>query len=135
MAKKNRLKSLLGTIGEPIEAQEESSIGTTREEPQQEEEATSFASSLGVPQELQDKLAEFRKINSGRPLGRKKGNPKPRGDRATFIVDKSITRKLKYIALMETRYYKDVVAGALEDYIKRWEEQNGIIKLPKTKGK
>lgn len=135
MAKKNRLKSLLGTIGEPIEAQEESSIGATREEPQQEAESTSLASSMGVSEELQEKLAEFRKINSGRPLGRKNGNPKPREDRATFIVNKAITRKLKYIALVETRYYKDVVTGALEEYIKRWEKQNGVINIPKTKGK
>jgi hypothetical protein len=48
-------------------------------------------------------------------------------------VDKDLTRKLKYIALMETKLYKNVISEALISYIERWESENGVINLPKKK--
>ena len=82
---------------------------------------------------MEDQLNEIRRAKTGRPKGRKNGNPKPREERATFIVDKDLTRKLKYIALMETKLYKNVISEALSRYIERWESENGVINLPKKK--
>lgn len=91
-----------------------------------------LAKLMGISPEMTERLNEYRKANTGRPKGRRNGNPKPRGDRATFIVDKSVTRKLKYISLMETKLYKDVVAEALQEYINKWESVNGEINIPKA---
>lgn len=134
MAKKDRLKSLIGAITE----------SPTQEQPQPQEEVTAstmgedrvpteLVQDLGISPEMEEQLNEVRRAKVGRPKGRKNGNPNPRGDRATFVVDKEITRKLKYIALMETKLYKDIVSEALSSYIERWESENGVINLPKTK--
>lgn len=129
MAKKDRLKSLLGGIGEqglPHPPQE----ATT---PEAEKVAKDIIDELGISSEMEEQLNLIRKKKVGRPSGRKNGNPKPKENRATFIVDRDITRKLKYIALMETKLYKDIVSEALNKYIEQWEKKNGVINLPNTK--
>lgn len=138
MAKKDRLKSLIGAITE----------SPRQEEPQQEQERPQEATApgeeenrvpsevvqeLGISPEMEEQLNQVRRAKTGRPKGRKNGNPNPREQRATFIVKPEITRKLKYIALMETRLYKSVIDEALGSYIERWESENGVINLPKTK--
>ena len=85
---------------------------------------------LGISPEMEEKLNEVRLSKMGRPKGRGNGNPN-RENRATFIVDRDVTRKLKYIALMETQTYKTIVSEALQSYIDKWEKKNGIINLPK----
>lgn len=133
MAKKDRLKSLLGAITE-----------TPREEPTPQGKAASMmeqdsrvasevVTELGISPEMEEQLNEVRRAKTGRPRGRRNGNPKPREERATFIVDKDLIRKLKYIALMETKLYKNVIGEALSSYIERWESENGQITLPKKK--
>ena len=135
MAKKDRLKDLLGDITAPVEPQQQP------EEPKQEEVKVlagrranppkSVVDELGVSPELEDKLNEVRKRGLGRPRG---GKPaKPREHRATFIVSKEIIQKLKYISLVDTRTYKETVAEALQGYISKWEKKNGIINLPNSK--
>lgn len=136
MAKKDRLKDLLGDITAPVEPQQQN------EEPKQEQVQAVRSSSesdlpksiveeLGVSPELEDKLNRVRKRGLGRPRGK---NPaKPREHRATFIVPKEIIRKLKYISLADTRTYKDTVGEALQGYIDQWEKKNGIINLPSSK--
>lgn len=131
MAKKDRLKSLIGAITEsPIQEQQEASASGKRRE---SDVPTSLVEELGISPEMEEQLNEVRRRKVGRPKGRKSGNPKPRGDRATFVVDKSITRKLKYIALMETKLYKDIVSNALLSFVEGWEKKNGKINLPNTK--
>ena len=132
MAKKERLKNLIGAITETI-------VQPT-EQPREEREASTennlpsgLVEELGISPEMEEQLNELRRERTGRPKGRGNGNPTPRENRATFIIDRDITRKLKYIALMETRLYKNVVSEALLSYIERWEEENGTIKLPKNK--
>lgn len=139
MAKKDRLKSLLGGIGESPEER--------KPQPQQEEllqeelllseqadkVAKDIIDELGISSEMEEQLNLIRKKKVGRPSGRKNGNPKPKENRATFIVDRDITRKLKYIALMETKLYKNIVSEALNKYIEQWEKKNGVINLPNTK--
>ena len=111
---------------------------TAQEQPQEEEQASAMGEKvlpsklvqeLGISPELEEKLNEARLSKRGRPKGRKNGNAN-RQNRATFIVDKDITRQLKYIALMETRTYKEIVGEALQEYINRWEKKNGKINLP-----
>lgn len=134
MAKKDRLKSLLGAITEtPIQQeqpQEEVTASTMEED---KSVPSDLIQELGITPEMEEQLNEVRRARTGRPRGRKNGNPKPREERATFIVDKDLTRKLKYIALMETKLYKDVISEALSSYIERWEGENGTINLPKKK--
>lgn len=128
MAKKDRLKNLLGAISErPAQEQAQET-----EEPSAIEEnnvPSELIQELGISPELEEKLNRARLIKRGRPKGRKNGNPN-RQNRATFIVDRDVTRKLKYIALMETRTYTDVVSEALLGYIDRWESEHGEINLP-----
>lgn len=136
MAKKDRLKDLLGDITAPVEPQQQN------EEPKQEQVQAVRSSSesdlpksiveeLGVSPELEDKLNMVRKRGLGRPRGKQPA--KPREHRATFIVPKEIIRKLKYISLADTRTYKDTVGEALQGYIDQWEKKNGIINLPSSK--
>ena len=129
MAKKDRLKSLLGAITEtPIQEQQEEDVKASTTE-----DATPVPSDLvtelGISPELEEKLNKARLSKRGRPKGRKSGNPF-RENRATFIVPKDLTRKMKYIALMETQTYSKVIGNALQEYITRWEKKNGIINLP-----
>ena len=135
MAKKDRLKSLLGAITEtPREEQptpQEEVTASTME--QDSRVASEVVAELGISPEMEEQLNEVRRAKTGRPRGRRNGNPKPREERATFIVDKDLTRKLKYIALMETKLYKNVIGEALSSYIERWESENGQITLPKKK--
>lgn len=129
MAKKDRLKNLLGAITEaPIQKQEEKAEQTDRAD--REPIPSELVRDLGISPEMEEKLNEVRLSKLGRPKGRKNGNPN-RENRATFIVDREITRKLKYIALMDTKTYKTVVAEALQNYIEKWEKNNGSINLPK----
>lgn len=129
MAKKDRLKNLLGAITEaPIQKQEENVEQTDRAD--REPIPSELVRDLGISPEMEEKLNEVRLSKLGRPKGRKNGNPN-RENRATFIVDREITRKLKYIALMDTKTYKTVVAEALQYYIEKWEKNNGSINLPK----
>lgn len=53
--------------------------------------------------------------------------------RATFIVNESLLRKLKYISLAEGGLIKDVLNEALVNHIDAWEAENGKIRLPKIK--
>ena len=134
MAKKDRLKSLIGAITEsPIQEQPQPQEEVTASTMGEDRVPTELVQELGISPEMEEQLNEVRRAKVGRPKGRKNGNPNPRGDRATFVVDKEITRKLKYIALMETKLYKDIVSEALSSYIERWESEKGVINLPKTK--
>lgn len=133
MAKKDRLKNLLGAITEsPVREQPQEEVAASTME-QENRVASEVVKELGISPEMEDQLNEIRRAKTGRPKGRKNGNPKPREERATFIVDKDLTRKLKYIALMETKLYKNVISEALSSYIERWESENGVINLPKKK--
>ena len=132
MAKKDRLKSLLGAITDsPTHEPQEAVTASAMEDDKRV--ASEGVQELGISHEMEEQLNEVRRARVGRPKGRKNGNPKPREERATFIVDKDLTRKLKYIALMETKLYKNVIAEALSSYIERWESENGVINLPKKK--
>lgn len=134
MAKKDRLKSLIGAITEsPIQEQPQPQEEVKASTMEEDRVPTELVQELGISPEMEEQLNEVRRAKVGRPKGRKNGNPNPRGDRATFVVDKAITRKLKYIALMETKLYKDVVSEALSSFIERWESENGTINLPSTK--
>ncbi len=88
----------------------------------------------------QEEIKEEQTPPQNTPEKRRPGRPrKSESDqkieeiRATFIVDSSQVRKMKYISLVEGKLLKDVLAAALNDYIASWEEENGRIRLPKTK--
>ena len=132
MAKSNRMASLISGIrGENLPQGEP----TTQEQKEANSVAIpkSLAEELGLSPEQEETLNAERRKKVGRPIGAKSGTAKPREERATFIVDKEITRKLKYIALADTKLYKKVVAEALSSYIEKWENKNGVINLPNNK--
>lgn len=107
MAKKN-LHSLMSGI-----------IGPEHSEPIEKIEVSSSVQSQGSSDE-----------QPKRP-GRPKSTGYSDDVRATFIVSAEVLRKLKYIALMESRLQKDIVGDALDRYIQQWEAENCKIKLPK----
>lgn len=57
----------------------------------------------------------------------------PEETRATLIINSEILRKVKYISLVEDMLLKNVIGNALDEYVSRWEAQNGNITLPKKK--
>lgn len=96
---------------------------TTSAQNQEEAETATISNDIATP-------APRRRV--GRP--RKGETPvKTEEIRATFIVDPSLVRKMKYISLVEGNLLKDVIGVALENYISQWEAENGKIRLPKTK--
>ena len=103
MKSKERLKSLLGAITENPKQEEASAMENENQVSQE------ITERLGLSPDMVEQLNAIRKEKTGRPKGRKNGETTPKEDRATFIVSKDITRKLKYIALFETRLYKDLI--------------------------
>jgi hypothetical protein len=88
-----------------------------------------------------DALLGERKDNRGRPKTVSKEvtkssqeGTKENETRATFIVNEDVLEKVKAIAYWERVKIKDVVATALMDSIKKYEKNNGAVKLiPKDK--
>lgn len=123
MAKKERLANLLDSVGQ--EPQQDEKVASNK--PSAEKKTTKAGEA--ALQAKAEELEERRKENAGRPTGgRKNSEPK---DRATFVVSKEITRKLKYIAIMDTKLYQEVIAEALTSYIDQWEEENGTVAFSK----
>lgn len=88
-----------------------------------------------VTPEMEGRLEAARRANAGRPPKGSTGRQAGRERRATFIVDKGLVRKMKYISLVEGRLLKDVVGEGLASYVEGWEARNGAINLPETGGK
>lgn len=90
---------------------------------------------LGITPDLEDKLNEERRRHVGR---RAKNDHTPKIDRsgevrATFIVNRDDVRKIKYVALMEGKLMKDIVAEMIHDYLDKWSAEHGRdIVLPGT---
>ena len=51
--------------------------------------------------------------------------------KGTFVADRQIIRKLKFIAIMEDCMLKDIIDDAFKTYIEKWEKKNGEIPKPK----
>lgn len=66
------------------------------------------------------------KKSVGRP---KKDNSKEE-TRATFVIEKDLLRKIKFIAVADDCLLKDIVNKSLETYIDKWEQERGEINLP-----
>ncbi|MCD8295359.1 MAG: hypothetical protein LUE27_08985 [Clostridia bacterium] len=111
-----------------ISTRETSSSGIT---PGREEIDRDLSREIGLTEAQEAKLNELRRANTGRPKGSgRHWNAKQPEMRATFVIsDPSLIRKLKIIALRETRLYKSVVEEAFRAYIDKWEEENGLITL------
>lgn len=106
MATKNKANSLVGNI-----------IGGNTELKKVEEKAP-----VAAPvQEAEDKRPSTEK-------GTKEGET-----RATFIVNKELVRKVKYISLVGGSQIKDEINAAIEAHIRKWEATNGAITLPAAK--
>jgi len=86
---------------------------------------------LKITPEMEEALNRKREELSGRP---KKGRPRskdPNEIHATLILNKDDVRKMKYIALMETKMVKEVFSEAISYYVEMWESEHSKIKLPK----
>lgn len=121
MARKKDIANLIsGIVGEPQQ-------GSQGKAPLSQE----VVDRLGITPELEEQLNQVRREKVGRPQ-------KPRADkernetRATFVVNPDLIRKIKYIALMDTRLLKDVIGEALTAYIEKWESNNLKINLPNS---
>lgn len=91
---------------------------------------------LGISPELEEALNRKRSATAGRPKQSKGGESteyytRPDERRATLILKKDDIRKMKYIALMETKLIKEVYAEAISYYVEMWESEHEAIKLPK----
>ena len=87
-----------------------------------------------VTEEMKEALADLRgKASAKKPRAARKKVKVGKEYRATFIVDIDIVRKVKYIAIADTRLLKEVIADALTAYIAKWERKNYPIRLPKVK--
>lgn len=107
MAKKNLQSLMSGIIGN-----------------QQPEQPTASSES-NKPSSTND--ANEKQVRPGRPR-----NPELADKvRSTFVIPSELTKKVKYISLMDERLQQDIVADALSEYIAKWETENGKIKLTK----
>lgn len=89
-----------------------------------------FEKESQVTEEMAEKLQALR----GKASARKPRAKKPeRSYRATFIVDIELVRKVKFIAISDTRLLREVIADALGAYVSKWEEEHHRIRLPKAK--
>lgn len=86
---------------------------------------------LSITPEMEEQLNKLRREKVGRPKGSGVRSDKTKEGRATFVVDMELVRKVKYISLADSRLLKDIISEALNTYISKWEDRNGIIKLPK----
>lgn len=128
--KKDKLANLVnGFLNEDGQNQEQNQERGASSTPQGDL-SQEQAEALGITPEMQEAINALRKKGVGRPKRRKNGNPKEREARATFIVDPTLIRKVKYIALAETRLYKNVVKDVFASYVEEWERKNGRINLP-----
>lgn len=111
-----KLKSLMnGIMGTDPQAQE-----TTVEETITVEESSK-------PTEKPTPKTE--KKGPGRP--KKAATGEEDSAKGTFVADRQIIRKLKFIALVEDCLLKDVIDEAFKTYIEKWEKKNGEIPKPK----
>lgn len=111
MAKKNLSALMSGIMGTP--------------DPQQEEVETSRSNNTPDPVESEKtKLPE-----------KKRGRPRnvTKEERATFIINPELLRKIKYISLVDGLMQKEILDEALKNYISEWENRNGTIRIPRTK--
>ena len=53
--------------------------------------------------------------------------------KSTFILDRNLLDKLKAIAYFERKSLKDIINYSVDDYIRKYEIENGVIELPKQK--
>lgn len=102
-----------------------------------------------IPQETIDRLGITPEMEQALVKERSKKGGRPRSDfrrsseygtgvgetRATFIVKIETLRKIKYIALADTKLLKNIVEECLSKYVQDWESSNGEIQLPKKGGK
>lgn len=106
MTTKNKANSLVGNI-----------LGDNAEKKMVEEKA---------PVAAPVKVAEDERPSTEK--GTKEGET-----RATFIVNKELVRKIKYISLVGGSQIKDEINAALDAHIRKWETVNGAITLPAAK--
>lgn len=64
------------------------------------------------------------KKGPGRPKKIKEGGET---EKTTFVGDRQLIRKLKFIAILEDCLLKDVIDDAFKTYIEHWEKENGAI--------
>jgi len=107
MATKNKANSLVGNI-----------LGGNSEPKMQEDKAPIAAPVLVTADEKRPSTEK----------GTKEGET-----RATFIVNKELVKKVKYISLVGGSQIKDEINAALEAHIQKWEAANGAIQLPAAK--
>lgn len=122
MAKKNLMSLMDGIMGE--DRKEETPVGEIRTEPAPEPKPAANV------EPAPEKPAQEKSVRKG------PGRPKKEAaneTRATFIVNNDLLRKIKYISLVEGCMQKDVLDRALQEYIDAWQEENGRIRLPRSK--
>lgn len=106
MAKKNLSSLMNGIIGS------------------QEESAHETPAKIDNSDNRQDTDADASARKTSKRISENKSSD---GVRATFLLPADTVRKIKYISVMENIFQQDLVAKALDDYINRWEIQNGGI--------
>lgn len=122
MAKKNLMSLMDGIMGE--DRKEEAPVGEIRTESAPEPKPAANV------EPAPEKPAPEKSVRKG------PGRPKKEAaneTRATFIVNNDLLRKIKYISLVEGCMQKDVLDRALQEYIDAWQEENGKIRLPRSK--
>ena len=123
MARKKEIENLVrGIVGEPQQLRNEDEDGNV---------APEVVAELGITPEMEEQLNEVRKARVGRKKGTERAKKNPDEGRATFVVSNRLIRKFKYISLADSRLLKDIVAEAMSEYIDKWEEENGVIRLPR----
>lgn len=102
-------------------------LGAPKEE--QQELPQPLVSELRLSPEMEETLSAVRRAKA-----EQRAESPRRQDKTTFLVDREIIRRIKYISLATDRQMKDIIAEALQGYLDKWESRNGKIYIPKIKG-
>ena len=62
-----------------------------------------------------------------------KQDPKPDKEKTSFEIQSLMLRKLKFISGVDDKFLGAIYTEALEEYIQKWEKENGKIKLKEDK--
>lgn len=89
------------------------------------------APDVSTPQDSMKKQQEAPQSAERPTRGRPRRADLEQKVRTTFVLPADLPRKLRYISLMDDILQQDIVAEALNDYIAKWEAENGKIKMPK----
>lgn len=82
------------------------------------------------PSEEPNKNISQTKETVSRGPGRPKNPLTKELARTSFVAEKDLIRKLKFISVASDKLLQDIISQSFKNFISQWEAEHGKIKLP-----